>query len=149
MNILFVCTGNTCRSPMAAALMNKLAEERGLDVRIESAGLFAGVGESASDNAIKALADMGTDLTYHRSQPVTAELLKKCDLILTMTEPQKRALEETAKGRVFTLAEYAGKDGGISDPYGSDLETYKKCAEEIYGLLERAADKLPKVKSDD
>jgi len=62
MNILFVCTGNTCRSPMAAALFNKIAMEKDLDVRIESAGLFANDGEAASANSIAAMKDYGIDL---------------------------------------------------------------------------------------
>ena len=67
MNILFVCTGNTCRSPMAAAIMEKIAVENDLDVLIESAGLFANVGGTASDEAIEALDKKGIDLTFHQT----------------------------------------------------------------------------------
>ncbi len=149
MNILFVCTGNTCRSPMAAVLMDKLARERKLDIRIESAGLAAPEGAPASENAAEAMRDYGVDLTRHRAKNVTAELLDQCDLILTMGAAHKAALDKFAPGRVFTLAEFAGASGDIRDPYGGDLETYKKCAEDIYGLLENAADKLPKIRDDD
>ena len=68
MNVLFVCTGNTCRSPMAAALFNKIAVEKDLDVRIESAGLFANDGEPASENAVAAMKDYGVDLSEHVSE---------------------------------------------------------------------------------
>ena len=144
MNILFVCTGNTCRSAMAAALMDKIATERDLDVRIESAGLSAADGDMASDNAIKAMIPYGIDLTNHRSQPVTEDLLKQCDLILTMTAAHKAVIEPLAKDKVFTLAEYVGAAGDISDPYGGDLEEYEGCASEIYSMLTDVADKIAK-----
>ncbi|MBR0089760.1 MAG: low molecular weight protein arginine phosphatase [Clostridia bacterium] len=142
MNILFVCTGNTCRSPMAAALMNKIATEQDLDVRIESAGLFATEGSMASDNAIKAMIPYGIDLTLHRTQPVTEDLLKQCDLILTMTEAHKMVLEPMAKDKVFTLMEYAGGQGDIPDPYGGDLDEYAECARVIYGALTNVAERI-------
>ena len=101
MNILFVCTGNTCRSAMAAAIMDKIAVENDLDVFIESAGIFAEDGQGASENAIKALMKYGIDLSGHRTQPVTEDLIKQCDLILTMTEGHKQILEPLAKGKVY------------------------------------------------
>lgn len=142
MNILFVCTGNTCRSAMAAALMNKIAAENDFDVRIESAGIFANDGDMASDNAIKAMIPYGIDLTLHRAQPVTEDLIKQCDLILTMTEAHKMVLEPMAKGKVFTLTEYAGESGDIPDPYGGDLDEYNECASAIYSALTDVAEKI-------
>ena len=132
MNILFVCTGNTCRSPMAAYIMDKIAVENDLDILIESAGIFAEGGQPASENAVKAMAEMGIDITEHRTQPVTEELIKKSDIILTMTQGQKKLLEPLAKDKVYTLLEYSGGEGDISDPYGGDLEEYKETAQEIY-----------------
>lgn len=143
MNILFVCTGNTCRSPMAAAIMDKIAVENDLDVFIESAGIFAAEGENASENAIKALKKYNIDLSGHRTQPVTEDLLKQSELILTMTEAHKQLLEPLASGKVFTLMEYAGSEGDISDPYGGDLEEYAETAAEIYDALVDIAEKLP------
>ena len=75
MNILFGCTGNTCRSPMAAGLMNKIAIEEDLDVRIESAGLFAAEGSPASDEAIEAMKKYDVDLSDHRAKQITPELI--------------------------------------------------------------------------
>ena len=141
-NILFVCTGNTCRSAMAAALMDKIAAEQDLDVRIESAGLFAAEGEKASDNAIKAMIPYGIDLTNHLTQPMTEDLIKQCDLILTMTAAHKAVLEPIAKGKVYTLSEYARDGGDVSDPYGGGLEEYNECAREIYSLLTDVAERL-------
>ena len=146
MNILFVCTGNTCRSAMAAAIMDKIAEERNLEVRIESAGVSAFDGEAASAGAVRALEKYDIDLSYHRSKTVTADLIKQSDLILTMTLSHKRILEPIAGDKVFTLSEYVGATGDILDPYGGGLETYEQTAEELYGLLNRLADKLSEGK---
>ena len=145
MNILFVCTGNTCRSPMAAAIMDKIAVENDLDVMIESAGIFASEGEKASGNAIEALKKYNIDLSHHRTQPVTEDLLKQSDVILTMTDAHKQLLESLASGKVYTLLEYAGEDGNVSDPYGGDLEEYEETAQEIYDALVDIAEKLPIV----
>lgn len=148
MNILFVCTGNTCRSPMAAYIMEKVAVENDLDVLIESAGIFAAPGESASENAVKAMEEMEIDITAHRTQLVTEALLEKADVILTMTEGQKRIIEPTAGDKVYTLLEYAGSDGDISDPFGGDLEEYEETAKEIYDAIVDIAEKLP-IRKDD
>lgn len=142
MNILFVCSGNTCRSPMAAVLMDKIAAERNLDIRIESAGLFAADGDMASDNAIKAMIPYGIDLTLHRSKPVTGDLINKSNLILAMTEAHKKVLESVAGDKVYTLGEYAGTDKDIPDPYGGDLEEYAECAAQIHDALEAAAERI-------
>ena len=149
MNILFVCTGNTCRSPMAAYIMEKVAVENDLDVLIESVGIFPQPGQPASEEAVKAMSDMGIDLTGHRTQAVTEERLNKADIILTMTEGQKMLLEPSAKGKVYTLLEYAGSEGDISDPYGGDLDEYKETAQEIYDAVVDIAERLPIRKSDD
>lgn len=143
MNILFVCTGNTCRSPMAAYIMDKIAVENDLDVLIESAGIFAEPEQKASENAVLAMRDMGIDISEHRTQPVTEELLKRADIILTMTEGQKMMIAQYAKDKVYTLLEYSGSKGDISDPYGGDLEEYKETAQEIYDALVDVAEKLP------
>ncbi len=145
MNILFVCTGNTCRSAMAAAIMDKIAVENDLDVFIESAGVFAQEGEMASEEAIKAVAKHGIDLTGHRTQPVTEDLIKQCDLILTMTQAHKQILMPMAQDKVFTLLEYAGSDGDIQDPYGGDEEEYEEAMQEIYDALVDVAEKIADI----
>ena len=104
MNILFVCTGNTCRSPMAAALFNKIAIEKNLDVRIESAGLFANEGEGASTEAIIAMKKYDVDLMGHHSQAINSELLEKSDLIFTMTAAHKMVLAPSAPDKTYTLS---------------------------------------------
>ena len=142
MNILFVCTGNTCRSPMAAALFNKIAVEKDLDVRIESAGLFANDGERASHNAIDVMKDYDIDLLEHRAKTINAELLESADIVLTMTAGHKMALGQYAGGKVYTLCEFAGESDDVPDPYGGDMEEYKKCATRLYNVLLKVAEKV-------
>lgn len=149
MNILFVCTGNTCRSAMAAAIMNKIALDNDLDVRIDSAGIFAEEGLKASENAVLALNEIGIDLSEHRTKGISEELINSSDLILTMTEGHKRLLKTTAPKEIFTLLEYAGGSGDVFDPYGGDLEEYRETAKEIYDALVDAAEKFPLIENND
>lgn len=127
---------------MAAALFNKIAVERNLDVRIESAGIFACDGEPASTEAVIAMKKYGIDLLGHHAQSINTELLEKCDLILTMTAAHKMVIEPSAQGKTFTLNEYAGIDGDIPDPYGGDVEEYEQCAKQIYSALLKVADRI-------
>ena len=144
MNILFVCTGNTCRSPMAAGLMNQIAMAQELDVRIESAGIFAVEGAPASTEAILAVKKYGVDLLGHHAQPINTELIEKSELILTMTPAHKLVFNEVAPDKTFTLCEYAGIPGDIADPFGGDGEEYEHCAGQIFGALQKAAQRIKK-----
>jgi protein-tyrosine-phosphatase len=107
--ILFVCSGNTCRSPMAEAILRRLAEEEGRDdILVESAGLAAWPGAPASEHAVKVLAEEGIDLRGHRAKQVTREMVEAAELVLTMTWDQKESvlkLAPGAEGKVFTLKE--------------------------------------------
>ena len=140
---MFVCTGNTCRSAMAAAMMDDIAVKNDLDVVIDSAGIFASIGECAAENAILAMKKRDIDLSLHRTKPLTDELIDMADVILTMTSAHKMLIEGMAKDKVFTLMEYAGGEGDIPDPYGGDLEEYEETAEKIYDALVDIAEKLP------
>ena len=142
MNILFVCTGNTCRSPMAAYMFDRIATEMGIDVRVESAGVFATEGEGSSSEAIIVMKKYGVDMLSHHSQPINTELLEKSDLILTMTEGHKMLLSEYAGDKTYTLSEYEGEEGDIPDPFGGDVEEYEECAERLNVLLKKLAEKL-------
>ena len=142
MNILFVCTGNTCRSPMAAALLNKVAVEKNLDIRIESAGIFANDGENASSEAIIAMQAYGIDLTGHHAEQITEELIEKSDLILTMTPAHKLVFNNVAEDKTYTVCEYAGLEGDIDDPFGGDVEEYLETAKQLERAVELIADRL-------
>jgi protein-tyrosine-phosphatase len=146
-SILFVCTGNTCRSIMAEALARQWAEtfapDRGLN--FISAGLAAWPDQPASHQAVETMRETGVDITRHRARQVSAELVRKADLILTMTGRHKKMLLATfpeSADKVYTLVEFAVGDGDISDPYGRPVEVYRRCAGEMRLLIEKALHKI-------
>lgn len=126
MRILFVCTGNTCRSPMAEGMLRKLARDRGLDVEVRSAGVAAMQGASISRHAEAVLRDRGIKDPFE-STPLYAELAKWADLILTLTQGHKRqvihSFPETAD-KIFTLKEYVEEDASIL----AALEEFRRLA---------------------
>ncbi len=146
--IAFVCTGNTCRSPLAAGLAKKLIAERmgcqaselhenGVDVI--SAGLFAGPGSKATPEAIHAATAKSADISRHRSKKLTSELIKSCDLIFCMT---KFHLEETKQlaGSSSPLICMLDEQQDIPDPIGGNINVYDETAEHIErALTERIA----------
>lgn len=146
MNILFVCSGNTCRSPMAAALMKEMAKEKGLDVNVKSAGLFAWDGQEASREAIQVMKEEGIDIKDHRSNIIYRNLVEDADLILTMGVNHKEQLLSKysfLRGKVYTLKEYAyGKEEDIEDPFGRGIQAYIKAKEEIKKAIEKIVEQL-------
>ncbi|MDN5312053.1 MAG: protein arginine phosphatase [Thermoanaerobacteraceae bacterium] len=151
--VVFVCTGNTCRSSMAEALFKKILKERGreMDIMVESCGIAAVEGMPASPNAVKVMKEEGIDISSHRARLLSEEILK-ADLILTMTKNHKdyilNKFPET-KGRVFVLEEFASGQRGdenvdISDPYGGDEQTYRRVADEIKEKLKNVLARLEK-----
>ncbi|MCQ2405108.1 MAG: low molecular weight protein arginine phosphatase, partial [Clostridia bacterium] len=128
---LFVCTGNTCRSPMAAALFRKMAADRGLPIVAVSAGLAAQSGSPASENAVKALAEEGIDLSRHLSKPVTRELCDEAQMIAVMSEHHRLALvaADVDPHKIFVLG------GGVPDPYGGSLDVYRDTRDALKAVL--------------
>ena len=139
--ILFVCTGNTCRSPMAEAIFNHITQERGICAEAESAGLFAD-GSSASENSVAVLKELNIDIEGRPSRQVTAEMIENADLVLTMSSSHKAALIPLGGDKVKTLAEYAGVSGEVTDPFGGSAEVYRQCRDLISDLIEKAVAKL-------
>ena len=143
--ILFVCSGNTCRSPMAEALARQILsekltvpelelEKRGISVL--SAGSFAMPGSRATPQAVQALKEMGADLTHHRSRPLTVDLIHQADMIYTMSRNhahQVMALVPSATEKVATL----DPAGDIDDPIGSDVQIYQELAGQLRQLIEK------------
>ena len=134
---------------MAAAIMDKLAAENNLDVRIESAGMFATDGEKATPEAIEAIRKYEIDLGSHLSQQITPELIEKSDLIVTMTEAHKMVLQDMAKEKTCTLCELADISGDIDDPFGGDVEDYIEVADKLYIALTQLCNKLEEIEKQD
>jgi protein-tyrosine-phosphatase len=137
MNILFICAGNTCRSPMAAAIFAFVANETGRKASSDSAGLSASPGQKAAENAVAVVREFyDADLSDHRSKPLTKDLVKKADLILCMTKGQQEAVQKRFPGaNVDTIGHWASQDRDVDDPYGGDLTVYRYCARQIENLL--------------
>lgn len=159
--ILFVCTGNTCRSPMAERLLRQMVDERlgegAHQVIVESAGTWAADGEPGALFAETVMEEEEINLTGHRSRRLTAEMVRAADLILTMTTAHKAAVVGVvpdAAGRVFTLQEIVLGDemrkdrtldlavGEIPDPIGGPIEGYRRCAGEIRKALVKGFERI-------
>jgi tRNA threonylcarbamoyl adenosine modification protein (Sua5/YciO/YrdC/YwlC family) len=145
--VLFVCTGNSCRSVMAQWLLEKKLKELGrLDVEVLSAGIMMG-GLSATEATRRLLAQEGIDVSKHRSQRITKDLIRKSDIILVMERRHEEGVLEIApqaKNRVFLLKEFAkikDNDLDIADPISKSDEFYTG----IFSLIKDAVDTVAKL----
>lgn len=154
MRILFVCTGNTCRSPMAETLLRHALEARGAtQVTVSSAGSGAWEGAPASEGAYLVALEHGLDLSSHRARMLTRELVNSADVVLTMSRSHAaRVAELGGADRVHLLGEFAGRSGAeaeVSDPFGGDLHDYRRTFEELQALVSGVAARLVPERSGD
>ena len=138
MYLVFVCTGNICRSPMAEGMFKKLLKEKGdSGIVCSSAGLSTVDGRHASENAQTVALEYGVDISAHRSHLLTRSISRRADMIVCMTQEHFDMLN-----RLIPEEKLAILGGGIDDPYGGDIEVYRRCAAEIDAALPELYEKI-------
>ncbi len=148
MKIMFICAGNTCRSAMAHAILEKKIKDNNLDVQVYSSGIYAENGDTATYNAIQAMNKYGIDLKAHRAINISDSNIEEMDLILCMTTSHKTNIIKIypkLKDRIYTLKEYIKcKDIDINDPWGYSSATYEKVAQELEEYINKLIDIIMK-----
>lgn len=149
MKIMFICTGNICRSAMAHWMLKKKLEENNIqNVEVYSSGVYAMKNDISTDEAIEVMEEYGVDLKKHRATPVQNSNINDMDLILCMTTSHKQSLNHmypNLKDKIYTLKEYVGdneKGIEIKDPWGYGMTVYRFCAAEIDTCLDKLIEKI-------
>lgn len=141
-NILFICTGNTCRSPMAQGIFNDICSKQSLDMHASSAGVATVDGLSANKNAVDTMAQLGIDISSHKTRFLPNIRLSDYDLFVTMNFDQATLVESLGVPRELIRVLQKPQSGdiydisiGIDDPYGGDMNAYKKCADDLKSAI--------------
>lgn len=148
MKIMFVCTGNICRSAMAEALLKKMAKEKNKEIEIHSCGTTAYPGDTCTEEAIKVMEEYKINMKKHRATHIKQSKIEEMDLILCATTSHKNSvisLYPELQGKVYTIKEYAQEnvqEPDIADPWGYNIQIYKQCAKEIKDNLEKIIEKI-------
>lgn len=147
MKIMFICTGNICRSAMAHKMLEKRAKEENKNIEVYSCGVYAENGDVPTYEGVEVMREYGIDLSKHRATHIRNSNIKEIDVILCATNSHKNNVIEMypeLKEKVLTMKEYAGYKGelDIKDPWGYGIETYRMCASEIEDCINRIINKL-------
>ena len=145
--ILFVCTGNICRSPMAEGLLRHRLAQQGLSNRhrVASAGVWALDGHAASEHSIAVMAERDIEIGHHIAHTITAGDVAEAELILVMSREHQEIIRSTWPQygwKVFRLSEMAGKRRDVREPYGGPIDEYRSCADTIEEYLDRGYDRI-------
>lgn len=140
--LIFVCTGNTCRSPMAATIFRSL--DTNSNIIVSSRGIVVLFSEPSNPKAEMVLKNHNLVLKDHVSKPLRQSDITETTLILTMTEKQKKQVKQNFEmtDHIYTLKEYVGEYGDVTDPYGGTLVDYEECYVELARLVKKTVYKL-------
>ncbi len=152
-SLLFVCTANMCRSPMADVLFEEIVRNdgEGEDWWIDSAGVSAFDGERATNNTQIVAGERGLDLSAHRSKLATREVVEPFSLVLVMEERHRTMLRDAYpefSDRVYLLREMSGGTGDVHDPIGTDIVNYRAMADEVNSILTESLDRIRELAED-
>lgn len=151
-SVLFVCTANICRSPMAMGLLRSKVEAEADDWRIDSAGIWAQSGLPAAQYTHEVLRARGIDMEEYRSKPLSREMLEEFNLILTMESNHREALRAAFPqhaGKIFLLSEMIDHSNDVVDPVGGPLADFEDTAREIETILEQGYERIHRLAADD